>query len=91
MIVLVLHYVLSETPHGTFMPEPPLNLSSAALNEIEQGVENTIANGKKIRDILADNSATRFTDTMLSFGISVSTRSQQLGTTHRGAGERREL
>ena len=47
MIVLVLHYVLSETPHGTFMPEPPLNLSSAALNEIEQGVENTIANGKK--------------------------------------------
>ena len=26
------------------------------MNEIEQGVENTIANGKKIRDILADNS-----------------------------------
>jgi len=56
MIVLVLHYVLSETLHGTSMPEPPLNLSTSALNEIEQGVEDTIANGKKIRDILADNS-----------------------------------
>jgi len=56
MIVLELHYVLSKTPLRVTMPEPPLTLTGAALNEIESRVEDTVANGKQIRDVLAANS-----------------------------------
>lgn len=56
MIVLDLHYVLFETPHRVIMPEPPLTLTDAALNEIESRVEDTVSNGKQIRDVLAANS-----------------------------------
>ena len=38
------------------MPEPPLTLSSSDLADIENHVEETISNGKHIRDILASNS-----------------------------------
>lgn len=56
MIVLELHYVLSKTPLRVTMPEPPLTLTGAALNEIESRVEDTVANGKQIREVLAANS-----------------------------------
>ena len=56
MIVLELHYVLSKTPLRLTMPEPPLTLTGAALNEIESRVEDTVANGKQIREVLAANS-----------------------------------
>lgn len=56
MIVLELHYVLFETPLGVIMPEPPLSLSNTALNEIVSRVDNTVSNGKQIRDVLAANS-----------------------------------
>ena len=38
------------------MPEPPLTLTDAALDEIESRVEDTVSNGKQIRDVLAANS-----------------------------------
>ena len=38
------------------MPEPPLTLSSSDLADIENHVEETISNGKHIRDVLASNS-----------------------------------
>lgn len=38
------------------MPEPPLTLSSSDIADIENHVEETISNGKHIRDILASNS-----------------------------------
>lgn len=38
------------------MPEPPMTLSSSDLADIENHVEETISNGKHIRDILASNS-----------------------------------
>ena len=38
------------------MPEPPLSLPDNVLNEIVSRVENTVSNGKHIRDVLASNS-----------------------------------
>ena len=38
------------------MPEPPLSLPSSVLSDIEGRVEDTISNGKQIREMLADNS-----------------------------------
>ena len=54
--MLELHYVLFETPPGLIKPEPPLSLSNTALNEIVSRVDNTVSNGKQIRDVLAANS-----------------------------------
>ena len=54
--MLDLHYVLFATPLRVNMPEPPLTLTDAALNEIESRVEDTVSNGKQIRDVLAANS-----------------------------------
>ena len=56
MIVLDLHYVLSEIPFRRFMPEPPLTLPSSVLADLESHVSDTISNGKHIRDVLASNS-----------------------------------
>jgi len=38
------------------MPEPPLTLSNSALTEIENRVEDTVSNGKQIREVFATNS-----------------------------------
>ena len=38
------------------MPEPPLSLPSSVLSDIEGRVEDTISNGKQIREMLASNS-----------------------------------
>ena len=38
------------------MPEPPLSLPSSVLSDIENHVEETISNGKHIREVLASNS-----------------------------------
>ena len=56
MIVLDLHYVLSEIPFRRFMPEPPLTLPPSVLADLESHVSDTISNGKHIRDVLASNS-----------------------------------
>ena len=56
MIVLEVHYVLSKTPRPRYMPEPPMRLTTTQLEEIEGRVDETISNGKHIRDILASNS-----------------------------------
>ena len=39
-----------------FMPEPPLKLPKSALDSVETNIATTIAKGKEIRDLLADNS-----------------------------------
>ena len=38
------------------MPEPPLSLPSSVLSDIEGRVEDTISNGKHIREMLASSS-----------------------------------
>ena len=38
------------------MPEPPLSLPSSVLSDIEGRVEDTVSNGKHIREMLASNS-----------------------------------
>ena len=39
-----------------FMPEPPLKLPKSALDSVESSIATTIAKGKEIRDLLANNS-----------------------------------
>jgi len=38
------------------MPEPPLELPSTVLNDLETHIKGTIANGRMIRDLLAEHS-----------------------------------
>ena len=38
------------------MPEPPLTLSTSVFEEVKSKVEETISNGKTVRELLANNS-----------------------------------
>ena len=55
--MFLLHYVLFRTPLTGYMPEPPLTLPDAILEEVETRIEDTISNGAHIRKILAKHSS----------------------------------